>query len=178
LNKEKGIDIRRVKVIDNGNLISLHHNGERPVDFVYTQNNHHAAIFRGPDGQRALEMVPFFEAVERRRQGHPVFSPANAEGWPLEFTLLINDYFLFDIDPEEVDVFDPNNRELVSKNLFRVQKLSAQPNGGPYFVFRHHLETSLKNEEDFAFRRVQSFGKLTGFKVHVNRTGHITRVGQ
>lgn len=172
-DEDRRIPIKKVTLEDNGDLTPLRHNGQKPIDFVYTRNNHHAAIFKGPDDKRALEMVSFYEAVERQRLGLPVYSETNAEGWPLEFTLQINDYFLFDINPEEVDILNPTNRHLVSKNLFRVQKLSAKPNGGPDFVFRHHLETTLKNDDEFGFRRITSFKNLNGIKVIVNRLGHI-----
>ena len=177
LNQAKGIEIKSVKVIDNGDLIPLHHNGRKPIDYVYTRNNHHAAVFKGPDGERKLEMVSFMEAVERRRQGFPVYASQNDLGWPLEYALHINDYFIFDLDPNEVNIFDPSNRELISDHLFRVQKLTTTASGGPDFVFRHHLETTLKRETEFAFKRITSFKNLTGFKVKINRLGHIAQIG-
>lgn len=178
LNRDKGIAVKSVKVIDNGDLIPLRYNRNEAMDYAYTKSNHHAAIFKGPDGSRTLEMVSFFEAVERKRQGIPVFANQNAEGWPLDFTLQINDYFLFDINPEELDILDIANRNLLSNQLFRVQTLSTTASGGPDFRFRHQLETTLKNDEAFSYRRIQSFTKLNGFKVHVDRLGRITRIGQ
>lgn len=168
-----GIPVRYVTLEEKGSMNALHHNGNEPINYVFTQNNHHAAIFLSPEGMRQLEMVSFFEAVERKRMGLSVFSEHNEEGWPLEFTLQINDYFLFDIDPSEMDIYDPKNRNMLSKHLYRVQKLSGTDSGSPYFVFRHHLETTLKNEDSYAFRSVRSFGKLTGTKVVLDRLGHI-----
>lgn len=177
LNEEKGIQIRSVKVIDNGDLIPLHHNGRKPIDFVYSKNNHHAAIYKGPDGELKLEMVSFMEAVERRRQGFQVYATQNELGWPLDYALQINDYFIFDLDPSEVDPLDPRNREMISFHLFRAQSLGKTKSGGPDFQFRHHLETTLKRDTGFAYRRIQSFKNLNGFKVHLNRLGHISRIG-
>lgn len=174
-NREKGIPIRSVRVYDNGNLIPLHHNGQKPTDYVYTKTNHHAAIYQGPDGRMALDMVAFFEAVERQRQGYPVIAPANAEGWPLAFTLQINDYWLFDVDPEEPDILDLAKRPDLSRKLFRVQNLSATPSGGPDFMFRHHLETTLQNRDEFSFKRITSFKNFQGMKVIVNRLGHLIK---
>ncbi len=174
-NKDKGIAIRNVRIYDNGNLLPLHHNRDRPIDYVYSKNNHHAAIYQGPNGEKALEMVSFFEAVERKRLGFPVIAPNNVKGWPLAFTLQINDYWLFDVDMEDMHNFDVANRESVSKNLFRIQTLSTTASNGPDFRFRHHLETTLKNENEYSFRRVKSFSKLTGQKVFVNRLGHLIK---
>ncbi len=175
-NKEKGIQIKSVKVIDNGDLIPLHHNGRKPIDYVYSKNNHHAAIYKSPGSERKLEMVTFFEAVERKRLGYPVYVMHNGLGWPMEYALHINDYFIFDLDPDEVDVLDPKNRELISYNLFRAQSLGTTKSGGPDFQFRHHLETTLKRDTSFAYRRITSFKNLNGFKVHLNRLGHVSRI--
>lgn len=174
-NEELGIPIRSVRVYDNGNLLPLHHNGVKPVDYVHKKDNHHTAVYQGPDGKHALEMVSFYEAVERRRQGYPVIASSNDEGWPLAYTLQINDYWLFDVDPDDADIYNCKARETLSKNLFRVQNLSTNSSNGPDFVFRHHLETTLKNKDELSFRRITSFSRLTGSKVMVNRLGHLIK---
>jgi hypothetical protein len=51
-----------------------------------------------------------------------------------------------------------------------------------YVVFRHQFETNLKDENTIrglAWERIQSNDKLkTWRKIHLDKTGHIIRVGE
>ena len=79
-----------------------------------------------------------------------------------------------DFDPSEIDLTDPENAILISKNLFRVQKLSTN-----YYTFRHHLETSVTNDLDFTYRRIRTPNGLKGIiKVRVNHIGKIVCIGE
>lgn len=179
LNEEKGIDIKRVRVDDGADeLLAVHENENSldPQDFVYTRNNHHMAFFEDPQGNRTFEIVSFFEAMERKLRGEPVIQTATTDDRVFQFSLMINDYWLFpsdDFDPWETDLNDRSNYPLISNHLFRVQKMSGNAPSRIDVFFRHHLETTLDRETAFSYRRVSSMGKLTGRKVFISRLGTI-----
>ena len=195
LNREKGIQIKRVTIKGVNNVEALHakvtHLGKsiiddngRPVpsDFVSTGNNHHIAIYRDPAGELNERVVSFYEAVERAAQKLPVVDiDYNKDlGWQLIFTLKQNEMFVFpsdDFNPVEIDLLDPKNATLVSKNLYRVQKISSKN-----YVFRHHLETTVDDVKilrDVSWKMVNSTKWLVGLvKVRLNHIGKIVWVGE
>ena len=94
----------------------------------------------------------------------------------------INEMFVFpdketDFVPTEVDLTDPKNYSLVSRHLFRVQKLSSRD-----YCFRHHLETKIedvKELQDITWKRITSLDNLKGIvKVRINHVGDIVAVGE
>lgn len=167
-----------------------------PVDFVKTGNNHHAVIYRVPqkgkdgklkydkDGNIEYEIVdivvPFYEAVRRKSEGLDVIDKNlnKEEGWEFLFSMKQNEYFVFPneetgFDPTKIDLKDPKNYSVISPNLFRVQKFSK----GDY-MFRHHLETTVKNEskemKDILYKRIKSLKQFENMvKVRVNHIGEI-----
>ncbi len=192
LNKEKGIAIKNVTISGVSNAVPLHfrrdhlgkeilgNTGERAdSDYVQTRNNHHVAIYKDTDGNLQESVVSFYEAVERANQGLPIIDKALNRhlGWEFQFTMKQNEMFVFpasDFDPSEIDLTDPENAILISKNLFRVQKLSTN-----YYTFRHHLETSVTNDLDFTYRRIRTPNGLKGIiKVRVNHIGKIVCIGE
>ena len=70
-----------------------------------------------------------------------------------------------------------DNYALISPNLFREQKLSTK-----YYVFRHHLETTVEDKkelQEFTWKRFQTFKGLDEIvKVRVNHIGQIVSVGE
>ncbi len=176
LDKAKNIPVYSVSVADEGNLTPVR------KGFVYTKGNHHAIIYADGKGNFAEKVVSFWEAAARARQNieltgrqSPVIdlSP-NEQDWPVYTTLQINDLFVFDLDPKEVDLFDPKNRCLVSKHLYRVQQISLG-----FYVFRHHLETKIGSVEKYAMRRIRTPKDFLGLqKVRVNKLGHIIWVAK
>lgn len=171
-NEEKKIPVKTVRIFGPVSLQPIHTDGNgSPKDFVHTRNNHHVAIYENGDGKRKEKVVTLWEAVERRKQGLPVIDKEPEEGWRFLTSMQINDLFVFNLDPKEIDFFDPNNKSLISKNFYRVQKLSTE-----YYVFRHHLETTLKN--DSTLIRIQSLEKMTGIKVVLDNFGRVVKVGE
>ncbi|ATL46990.1 type II CRISPR RNA-guided endonuclease Cas9 [Chitinophaga caeni] len=191
----KNIPIKRVTITGVSNAEALHHKrdhlgnhildkegNKQPVDFVSTGNNHHVAIYRDANGKLQDKLVSFYEAVERANQGLPIIDKSynQGEGWQFLFTMKKNEYFLFPgdgFDPKEVDLLDPKNKTLISKYLFRVQKLADR-----YFVFRHHLEAKEDDNltlKGMTFHRLQSLEPLDGIiKVRINHLGNIVKVGE
>ena len=191
-NKEKGIQIKSVKITGvkkaqalhpkrdhHGNLILDDNGKEIPNDYVSLGNNHHIAIFEDGEGKLSEEVVSFFEASERIANHQPIINSHNDAGHPLKFTLKQNDYFVFpadDFDPSEVDLLNHENYALISPNLFRVQKLTD----GDYF-FRHHLETTVESDRrtlNKLWKRISSRGLMGVKKVQVSRLGEIVKVGE
>ena len=197
LNKERGIAIKRVTISGVSNAIALHdkhdHHGKKlldsegrpmPTDFVSTSNNHHVAIFRDAEGNLQEHIVSFFEATMRASQHLPVIErDYNKElGWQFLFTMKQNEYFVFPnektgFNPNETDLLDPKNYAEISRNLFRVQKLSSK-----YYVFRHHLETTVEEKKELLgekWKRITAINKLSNIvKVRVNHIGQIIAVGE
>ena len=72
---------------------------------------------------------------------------------------------------------DPANYQIISPNLFRVQKFSNKD-----YTFRHHLETNVetnKNMQDIAWKRITSFAIMDKIiKVRINHIGQIVKVGE
>ena len=157
---------------------------KQPTDYVSTSNNHHVAIYRDGNGEVQERVVSFYEATTRVTLGLPVVDKEyrKDEGWTFLFTMKQNEYFVFPnertgFNPREVDLLNPDNYALISPNLFRVQKLSTK-----YYVFRHHLETTVEDKkelQEFTWKRFQSFKGLDEIvKVRVNHIGQIVSVGE
>jgi CRISPR-associated endonuclease Csn1 len=201
LNKEKGIKIKRVKITGVSTAEPLHHSknhfGEEvldensnpiPNDFVSTGNNHHVAIYKDEKGNLQEEVVSFFEAVTRKNAGFPVINKEHEKGWKFLFTMKQNEMFVFpneekDFNPKEIDLLNPNNKALVSENLFRVQKIATKN-----YMFCNHLHTlaisgdDLKNKKmlsSFIYHFIQTPDKLKGIvKIRLNHLGDIVQVGE
>lgn len=197
LNQAKGIAIKSVTITGVSNATALHdrrdHKGNLildaegnplPKDFVSTSNNHHVAIFRDAKGDLQEHIVSFYEAVTRKAEGLPIIDKEYncSEGWQFLFTMKQNEYFVFPNPatgflPQEVDLLDPRNAEMISPNIYRVQKFSSKD-----YFFRHHLETILvdtKSLVDVTWKRITNLKKLEGIvKVRVDHLGRIVQVGE
>lgn len=197
LNKDKGIAVKRVTITGVSNAIPLHDKrnltgapvldaeGNRlPVDYISTSSNHHIAIFMDEDGNLQEHVVSFYEAVMSATLGYPVIDKEyrKGDGWVFLFTMKQNEYFVFPnektgFNPNEIDLMNPDNYALISPNLFRVQKLATK-----YYVFRHHLETSVEDKaelRDVTWKRISKVNGLKGIvKVRVNHLGQIVKIGE
>ena len=197
LNKEKGIQIKRVTISGPANVYALHDKHDMsgipilssrgepiPSDFVSLSNNHHIAIYMDSDGNLQEQPVPFMEAVARVSLGDPIIDKTYRvkDGWKFLFSMKQNEYFVFPnketgFDPNSIDLLNPVNYPVISKNLFRVQKLSSK-----YYVFRHHLETNVdepKDLRDITWKRIQNTNNLKGIaKVRIDHLGNIVQTGE
>lgn len=197
LNRERGIQIKRVTIRGVSNAVALHDKhdvqgkpmcdskGRRmPSDYVSTSNNHHVAIFRDANGNLQEHVVSYFEATARAIQHLPIVDRDynKDEGWQFLFTMKRNEYFVFPnektgFDPKEIDLLDPKNYAVISANLFRVQKLATKN-----YFFRHHLETNVETPKELSGITYKSQLGLKGIagivKVRVNNIGQIVAVGE
>lgn len=200
LNKEKGISIKRVKIKAKvstetsvplhmkrdlwGNILKDKEGKAIPTDYVNTASNHHVAIFVDAEGNWHEHVVSFFEATASALLGLPIVDKnyKRDEGWKFLFSMKQNEYFVFPnektgFNPSDIDMMDPNNYTLISPNLFRVQKFSSS-----FYVFRHHLETNVEEQnelKDTTWKSIRSVKKLEGaIKVRVNHIGAIVAIGE
>lgn len=197
LNREKGIQIKRVKIKGVNNVVALHdkkdfqgkfvvdaNGGKLPGDFVSTNSNHHVAIFEDAQGKYQEHIVSFYDAVEASCNEAPVIDRnyKRDEGWKFLFTMKQNEHFVFPnaetcFDPKEIDLTDVRNYASVSPNLFRVQAISSKD-----YWFRHHLDTSVDKDKalkDVTWKRITDLKKLEGIvKVRLNYLGRIVQVGE
>jgi CRISPR-associated endonuclease Csn1 len=91
--------------------------------------------------------------------------------------------FVFDINIEDLKLaIDNDDTELISKHLFRVQKISEK-----YYTFRFHLETQVDDKFDGVkneslsikigkMMRITSLQNMGGIKVKINKLGKIALV--
>src|SRR5690606_6338354 len=192
-----GISIKRVTISGVKNAEALHHKRDHlgndildekgkkiPSSFVSTGNNHHVAIYRNAEGNLEEQVVSLFDAVQLVNTGEPVIDKTYNQGigWQFLFTMKQNEMFVFPndktgFDPKEIDLLDPENKKLISPNLFRVQKLATKN-----YMFRHHLETNVEDKKalrNIAFIHYQSCNLLKGIvKVRINHLGDIVSIGE
>lgn len=205
LNKEKGIAIKRVTISGVSNAVALHdkrdHNGhlildekgrKQAADYISPSNNHHVAIYQDANGVLQENVVSFFEVTSRVSLGLPIIDKEykKSEGWIFLFSMKQNEYFVFPnketgFEPNETDLLDPDNYAQISSNLFRVQTISKVSYGNSVirdYKFRHHLETSVKDNKDLKDITFKQFKSLdfakTIVKVRVNHIGQIVAIGE
>ncbi len=195
LNKEKGISIKRVTITGVSNAEPLHYKKDhfgndildknekkQPVDFVSTGNNHHVAIYKDADGNLQENVVSFYEAVARVNANIPIIDKNfNSDlGWEFQFSMKQNEMFVFpseDFNPNENDLMDDKNAAIISKHLFRVQKIATKN-----YMFRHHLETTVENQKELngiAYKSQLGLKAISGIrKIRINHIGQIVQVGE
>lgn len=191
-NRENGISIKNVTITGVNSAFPLHnkkdHLGREIIDkmgefiatdYVQTGNNHHVAIYIDSDENLQENVVSFYEAVERKNKGLPIVDKIYNKhlGWRFLFTMKQNEMFIFpssEFDPNEIDLFEPENAPFVSKHIYRVQKIGSKD-----YTFRHHLETTVTNDLDFTFKRIRTPNGLNGIiKVRINHIGKIVNIGE
>lgn len=140
LNKEKGIQIKRVTISGVSNAEALHqkhdHHGQlildknsqsQPVDFVSTSNNHHVAIYRKPvtdkktgwfmldeNGNIEYELeeniVSFYEATARANAGLPIIDKTYKQDEGWQFLFTMKQNEYF-VFPRYEKYIDDNGKE-------------------------------------------------------------------
>ena len=195
LNEDKKIPVKRITISGVSNAEPLHttkdHNGHEildkkgnaiPVDYISTGNNHHVAIYRDKGGKLQEKVVSFYDAVVSVNEGLPVIDKMfnNHLGWQFLFTMKQNEMFVFpneDFNPSEIDLLDKENANLISKHLFRVQKIATKN-----YFFRHHLETTveeIKELKSITYKPQLGLSGIEGIiKVRLNHLGDIVQTGE
>lgn len=179
----------------------------KPIAFVKPGNNHHVAIYVDEKGKLQEHIVTFWHAVERKKYGIPTIITNTAEVWDMvtdrmpesflkqlppsanweyKFSMQQNEMFILGMADELYhDAMQKEDYATLSKYLYRVQKLAQC-----YYVFRHHLETTVDDKYDGVKKealsiemgkmvRMQSLKSLlenNPHKVHISITGKITEI--
>ena len=193
-NEEKGICIKSVivKATDVKDPIPLHKQRDRngqfvsdskgdnvSVDFVKSNNNHHADIYVDANGNLHEKLVSFYEAVRKTGKQKPIIDESyNAEeGWRYLFSVQRYDYFILPdkengFNPLNIDVCSPDNYSIICPHLFRVQAVSSLD-----YRMRLHIDAtnnSLNVLKGHTFERIRSLQDFIGcVKVSINRLGNI-----
>ncbi len=146
LNKDKGIQIKRVTITGISNAQALHEKRDKdgnlildrsgnpiPVDFVNTGNNHHVAIYRKPvldkqgcqkldeNGNPLFELdervVSFYEAVARVNQGLPIIDKEFNSSEGWQFLFTMKQNEYF-VFPNEATGFNPKEIDLMNPDNY------------------------------------------------------------
>ena len=185
----------------SGTLVPLRHDAQgKAKAFIAPGNNHHVAFYTDSKGQLREYVSSFCQVIERVRFGLPpiIYDPrATMEqalsiaelpesvikdlppsDWVIKETLRRDEFFLMGMSDEEIaSALEAQNYSLLSRHLYRVQKLATRS-----YWFRHHLETSVQDKTNSRgdvpkFHCVTSFkgyGKLNPRKVKIDRLGRIS----
>lgn len=170
------------------------------IAFVQSGNNHHLAVYRTPQGVLEESIVSFWDAVERVRYGiplvitHPrevmeqvlqrgdipesVLKSLPPSDWMFVESLQQDEMVIIGLSDEELQSsVEAQDYRKLSEHLYRVQSLSSK-----YYVFRYHLETSVKDRKNTSgripkFHRVRNlpdYEKRNVRKVRVDLLGRIS----
>ncbi len=203
-NKAKEIKINNVRCFTGlSDLVPLHKNDSGSlIDYVSTRNNHHIAIYKDENGNLRENVVTFWEAFERKKNGLPVIvkSPSDLwtrildsdiknevvvdnlpqDGWEYVTSMQQNEMFVFGLSLEDIKMcIENNNYQLMNDHIYRVQKIATK-----YYCFRLHTETKVDDkyngmkDEMLSIKlggliRIQSLSNMNGIKVSVDRLGRI-----
>ena len=144
--------------------------------WVNPRNNHHVLIYKDQKGNLKEEVVTFWTVVERKRTGESVYK-LPIDGKEIITTLHINDMFLLGLNEDEINWENPDYNVL-KEHLYRVQKLSSK-----FYEFRLNTESSIQNNFQPFYIRIQSFGEgKTGWdtfkpiKVKISVSGKISKI--
>jgi CRISPR-associated endonuclease Csn1 len=157
------VPVHKVRIAENlGNAANQNAGFNR---YVNPRNNHHVILYQNEQGVIEEEVVTFWEAVERKRQGIHIFKlPVN--GRKTLACLTSNAPFLIGLSNEEINT-NRNNHAFLSKHLYRVQKISSS-----IYEFRLHCESTISRNEPPYFHRVSSIkgffnSNVTAVKLNV-----------
>ena len=185
--------VEPIKVKDDRNNIEYY-------KYVKPGNNHHIAIYTDEKGKMQEHLCSFWHAVERKKYLLPVIIKNPKEMWDkilnnkknypesfleklpndkwlYEESLQQNETFILGMNSEDFEnAIKPNNKAVLSKHLYRVQKMALSD-----YWFRHHLETELVDSNEakqakrfFRFKSIRAFQNENPVKVKVDRLGNIS----
>lgn len=199
---ENKIPIRTVRMFTNLTLVEpIRRDAQsNPIAFVKPGNNHHVAIYIDDKGEPKEHICTFWHAVERKKYRIPVIINDPSEIWKkildegseyqqsfldklpedgLKFVISLqqNEMFLLGLSDDEISkCLEEKDFTTLSDRLYRVQKLSKN-----YYVFRHHIETKVDENEDlkklqkyYSIRSLNSFFSMNPRKVYIDRLGNIS----
>ncbi|MDW8075730.1 MAG: type II CRISPR RNA-guided endonuclease Cas9 [Bacteroidota bacterium] len=175
------VPVRKVRLRESlANARPLTHTANR---YVNPSNNHHAVIYRLPNGEMELHVVQFWDAVLRQRRNEPLYQVP--DGCELVMTLHINDMVLLRCPLEEferiVQNYPPAERgRYLAPYLYKVQKLSQSDPKTWELCFRWHCDARPSKEAEKDYILIRNWGKgkqgwhtYTPIKLRVTPSGLI-----
>ncbi|MFD2528894.1 type II CRISPR RNA-guided endonuclease Cas9 [Polaribacter marinaquae] len=168
------VPIKKVRIKENiGGAEKLKENINQ---YVNPRSNHHVLIYKDIEGNLKEDVVTFWTAIERKRQGIDVIQLPK-DGEEIVTTLQINDMFLLGLSENEINL-NSSNYQLLNQYLYRVQKLSSK-----YYEFRLISESKIDKKSIPQYRRITGYGEGIGgwlthkpIKIKVNSIGKIKRL--
>ena len=82
-----------------GNAVQIKSEGNK---YVNPRNNHHVLIYEDLVGNLQQDIITFWEVVERKRKGQPVFQMPN-DGKKIITSLQTNDCFILGMEDKSID---------------------------------------------------------------------------
>lgn len=161
------VPIKKIRMKENlSNTVPLKNEINQHVN---PDKNHHVLIYKDDINNLREEVVSFWTVIERQKQQQPIFQiPEN--GKEIVATLQINDMFILGLTDDEFETYS-NEKEELSKYLYRVQKLSAM-----YYTFRYHLASTLNNNnEEYRIQSLGAWIRTNPIKVFIDEIGNIKR---
>lgn len=121
--------------------------------YVEPGSNHHILIYKDRKGKLQEEVVTFWTAVQRRKQNQQVVQ-LPTDGIEIVTVLQINKMYLLGLHDDQIN-WDNPDKALLTKHLYRVQKLSSKD-----YVFRLNTEATIRRDSPPYLKRIVSFRKF------------------
>ena len=210
LYSAEGMEIMSVRCytsLSEGSVVPVKKDEQgRNIGCAKKGNNHHIAIYQDKDSQYHEMVVSFWDAVERKKYGIPVvitnprvvwdsmdkelpqefLKKLPEDGWKYILSMQENEMFVLGMEDDEFnDAVESQNHAVLSKHLYRIQKLTSHD----YFL-RYHTETKVDDKYEGvekgsvvssmlgALVRIQSLGSLLSkfpHKVKIDIMGRIAK---
>lgn len=165
------VPIKKVRIRENLGNTELLKPSENINQHVNPRNNHHVMIYKDSEGKLKESIVTLWEAAERKNQGNSVYQ-LPPDGLEIVSTLEVNDMFLLGLDTDQNNDIKNLDKQILSKHLYRVQKLSSMD-----YTFRHHLASTLQNsDEKYRIASFSLWEKVNPVKIKINQLGQIEKI--
>ena len=155
-----------------GNAVQIKSEGNK---YVNPRNNHHVLIYEDLVGNLQQDIVTFWEVVERKRKGQPVFQMPN-DGKKIITSLQTNDCFILGMEDKSID-WNNLDYKTIKDHVYRVQRLSSY-----FYEFRRVFDAYITSVTYPDYVRILNFGTYkTGWKTHnpikitINAIGEISK---
>ncbi|MCK9256005.1 MAG: hypothetical protein GX793_09025 [Bacteroidales bacterium] len=154
------VPIKKVRIKENlSNTVQLKSDLNQ---YVNPRNNHHVIIYKDLEGKLQEDVVQFWTAVERKQKGESAYQLPE-DGLEIIEILEINDMFLLGLSEEEYED-NKNNKEFLSKYLYRVQKVTSK-----FYTFRKHNASTLDNSEyEFRIQSMSAWEKANPIRYKIS----------
>ncbi len=168
----KKIPVKKVRMQESSeDLIQLRPNENNKL-FVSSGSNYLMAIYE-KEGKRTFENVSFYEAVQRRLKGLPIF-PIEKDGKAFLLSLTQKDLVVvYENDPDEIDW---ENKAQLFESLYLVRKFDR--NGNICFAKHNLSNVNPDHPKDYPSGWVlkKSSNRLRAIKVRISITGKLIRI--